>query len=583
MARSCGLRIGPRRFEFVVLEGSAKKHRITAFMASEFPQGEEEPIAAAAAVLKEAAKTHGIPSENIGVAIDTGLAAFRTLKLPFSDREKIEEVLKFEVENQLPQWNVDDVVVDWLAMEKSDTEAHLLVMAVPKVDLGKVLQICARAGLEPLEVDLEATAIVNASLAADICHVDDAQVLVHIGEYSTSVVVMDGGQVRSMRAIHMGALSHDSVAEPVEEGAAPPEGEAPPPIDEALAPEELQRRLEHAVSRIRRELGRTVSGARTAHPITAVYVAGIELPELVGTSVLDVPIYELDVFEEDSGQPAQGTAPLVVAYGMALRQLGAPNLGTSLRREELRYTGAFERIELPVAVAALLLVTWLAVFNIFEAVRMKARDRDVDLWRRSSNNFMLGRPAEGTAGSLEQPPESITKYIEDIRKLNKQEGVPADKNPELDPDRTRLEQMERVRQLLRVEIAELNKNLGNTGEITQPQSALEAMSLAVGTLEELGEQIGRASIRRIDSQYQAGRSGNTDTVRVQLNLSFWGETALQATEHMELFSKRLREKPWVVEVNDRGSNEMKEDTGIFVDNYTVICDLAKVQRKQADT
>ena len=36
MARSCALRIGPRRFELVVLEGSPKKHKITAYYAGEF-------------------------------------------------------------------------------------------------------------------------------------------------------------------------------------------------------------------------------------------------------------------------------------------------------------------------------------------------------------------------------------------------------------------------------------------------------------------------------------------------------------------------------------------------------------------
>ena len=37
MARSCGLRIGPRRFELVVLEGGPKKHRITAWMTGDLP------------------------------------------------------------------------------------------------------------------------------------------------------------------------------------------------------------------------------------------------------------------------------------------------------------------------------------------------------------------------------------------------------------------------------------------------------------------------------------------------------------------------------------------------------------------
>ena len=49
MARTCGIRIGPRRYELVVLDGSVKKHRIVAFQTGEFPQGGEDPLADAVA------------------------------------------------------------------------------------------------------------------------------------------------------------------------------------------------------------------------------------------------------------------------------------------------------------------------------------------------------------------------------------------------------------------------------------------------------------------------------------------------------------------------------------------------------
>src|SRR5882672_9658178 len=182
MARSCGIRIGPRRFEIVVLEGSAKKHRITAFKSGEFPQGGEDPTADAVAALKAAIKEHNIPLDATSIAVDTGLAAFRTLKLPSLDDSKVEEIIKFEVESQLPQWNIDDVVIDFLVLDRTEQETSLLVTAVQKGTLQRELDVCARAGVEPLEAELEATAMVNAALGADICHVDDAQVLLHIGE-----------------------------------------------------------------------------------------------------------------------------------------------------------------------------------------------------------------------------------------------------------------------------------------------------------------------------------------------------------------------------------------------------------------
>ena len=407
MARSCGLRIGPRRFELVVLDGSPKKHRITAFRTGEFPRDADDPVGAAVSVLKEAAKTASIPGDNVRLVIDSGLGAFRTLKLPFDDDSKIESVLKFEIEGQFPQWSIDDVVVDWLKLDSIEKETNLLVAAVPKVDVSAVLALCEQASIEPLETELETTAMINAALSADICHIDDAQVLVHIGETSTSVVVMDSGQVRSMRAIHVGALSWelaaggDEAAEApdagAEEGASDADAFAQAPTD----PEAVRKHLQQIVTRLQRELGRTLSGARTINEIDAIYVCGTELPDLVGSTVMDVPVYVLDVFEEDGGQPADGTAPLVVAYGAALAAIGGGHVEARLRREELRFAGKFEKLELPLAIAALLLVTWLSVFNIFEKHQFDLRTREVDAWLMSTLNYMEGDPAQGHRGRLE--------------------------------------------------------------------------------------------------------------------------------------------------------------------------------------
>lgn len=571
MARSCGIRIGPRRFELVVLDGSAKKQRMTAYRTGEFPQGGDDPTGDAVAVLKEALREHKVPPDATAIAIDSGLAAFRTLKLPSLDENKIEEVLKFEVESQLPQWSIDDVVVDFIVLDRTESETNLLVTAVPKVALQRELDVCSRAGIEPQEAELEATAMVNAALSADICHVDNAQVLVHIGEASTAVVVMDGGKVRSMRAIHIGALTHEpnAVAADAEDGALAP-------LAVEASAEDAQRRLEQARSRIRRELGRTLSGARTANPIEAVYVCGWELPELVGSTILDIPVYELDVFEEDSGQPAQGVAPLVVAYGVALRMLGGGTLRTSLRREELRFTGAFERLELPLAVAVLTLITGLAIFNIFEFKRATKLDGDLHAWLQSNRNFLLtdlSNPKNTKAGSLEGATPELEKFVLET-------ALPDDKKPEngVTSEYTRSEQLAQIELRLKNEIVKLNKDLGTGGEIAQPQSALEALTLVMATIDEFKGDLGRIGVRDAKSTYSGGRA--REIVEVTLNLSFFKDDShLAATQAHDQLKRELEAKPWVSEVKTRQLTPFPDNNGVYTDGFAVTCDLSKVERK----
>jgi hypothetical protein len=376
------------------------------------------------------------------------------------------------------------------------------------------------------------------------------------------VVVIDGGKVRSMRAIHIGALTHEPgpAAEPVEGAAAV--------VATPSSPEDLQRRLEPAISRIRRELGRTLSGARTANPISAVYVCGWELPDLVGTKILEIPVYELDVFEEDGGQPVQGAAPLVVAYGVALRLLGGGTLRANLRREDLRYTGAFERVELPLAVAILLLVTGLAVFNIFEGQRVRKLDKDYLSWLVSTKNFLINNPKEGQHGNLERPWDEIERFVAKT-------ALPTNDLPY-----TRLEQLQQIDRMLTIKCKQLNDDLGNTGDITLPQSAIEALTLVTNTIDDLKPEIGRVAIRQAKSRYSGGKVGGEDSVEVSLDLSFYKDDSSSAASHAhDDLTKALEAKSWVVRVEPKATKEFPDGKGIYTDSFTVVCNLAKLDRK----
>lgn len=571
MARSCGIRVGPRRFELVVIDGSPKKHKIVAHVLGELPRAsgdEAADLQEAAAALRQAAKEATVPHDNVAIAIDAGLGAFRTLKLPFSEKAKVEEVLKFEVESLLPHWSIDDVVVDFHMVEEAHDSSEFLITAVQKSDLRRPLALCEKAGVEPLEIELETSAMVNAALQGGLCPVDTAQVLVHIGEYSTSVVVIDGGKVREMRAIHIGALTSELSAPAAAEGEAP-EGEAsekPSPATVVEAPvdaAERQRRIEQAQKRIRRELGRTVSAARTAHALQAIHVCGWDVPELVGSTILDVPVKLLECFEGDSGAPLDVRGQLVVAYGVALRQLGGGVLEPSLRREELRYSGAFERVELPVAVLCLLLVTLLGVWNIFLYKDLDNSNAALRYWRDSAVNWLKGKPKEGQKGYIEyqdQAPKTI-KYLDSIDK---------------DTDRDLFAQMIEVKRLLNIEINSLEKELGQDAEISYPQSALAASTLVLDVLEKGGEAMGRPSLRRLRSTYHSGKvGGRPDSVDVTMDITFFAENQADAVANYEAFRSALKPKPWCMTVEERPTKALETGKGISVQSLTVQVDVSK--------
>ena len=164
MSQSIGIHLGERSFHLVALEGSLKRHKLVHASSGEIPVGE----GAAQVVierLREIVKEEKLRGESVYLAIDSGVAAFRTLTLPFDDREKIEEVIKFEIEGNLPQYDIDQVVVDFQVLSsKPGVESNLLVTAVPKDRLRGARGICERAGVVARGAVLGGAGLVDAAV-----------------------------------------------------------------------------------------------------------------------------------------------------------------------------------------------------------------------------------------------------------------------------------------------------------------------------------------------------------------------------------------------------------------------------------
>lgn len=572
MARSCGIHLGTRRFEMVVLDGGPKKQTLLAAEAGELDPDADNPGAA----LKEALAKHKVSKENVGLVIDAGGAAFRRLTLPLTDAAKIEQVLKFEVEKDLPQWDIDEIVADHLVMASNDLSSDLLVTAVPKEQLSAALATCERAGTEPYEVELETTAMVNAALYSDLCPIDTAQVLVHVGEHSTAVVIMDGGQVNEMRVMHLGALgakAPEAIAEEAAEGEAPQE-------DAGVGREQDQkeeRTIREALRRIRRELGRSISAARTRNDIETVYVCGVNLPGLVGESIMEIPVEEMSAFGLEGSQvkqdlPTEERGRWVVAFGAALRELGGAKLNPRLRREDLTYAGTWERVEFPLAVCSLLLATLLAVMFILQQKELMTLNvHGAGQWATYSNAYMMGD--RSVLGKLSPPPDDIRLFL---RKLKSGEGG-SDGKPFSDDYYAATK---RVDALLRIEVDKLKKELGADTSIQQPQSALVGTHLVLDLLER-HQKDWRPSIRHIDAVTQGmGKSTGSESVRVTVTLVLLADSTVAAVSNYEALLNELKLQPWHKKSERSNLVSLGNDKGVLIERMPIEVDVSVYYEQQ---
>ena len=297
----------------------------------------------------------------------------------------------------------------------------------------------------------------------------------------------------------------------------------------------------------------------------------MDLPNIAGTSIDEVPIERCDVIPESAGATDGDRGILAAAYGAALGRMGTPFIRGHLRREELRHTGKFERLELPLAVLGLLAVTFFLVQIIFLQEKIKLRNYDLLLWLKSSNSYaILGNPAEGYPGYLKDPPEDLVQYCEAA-----QEGR--------DSQRTRFQQLQQVQARLNNYILQAQKDLGQSGEITQPLSALEGAALVLGVIDELGkDKVGRFSIRKLDVQFRKQAGRNPDRVEVSMDMTFFAPDTLIATEHWTNMRAAIQDQPWCVgEVEGRDNRNLSTGGGIYLDNIRIVVDPLKAEDKKA--
>src|SRR5262245_30128157 len=565
MSQSIGIHLSERRFRLVALECSLKKHKVVCAVSGEIQSGEgaaEEVVER----LREIAKEHKLGADSVYLAIDSGVAAFRNLTLPFDDREKIEEVIKFEVEGNPPQFDIEQVVVDFLVLSsKPGVESNLLVTAVPKERLRNALALCEKSGLEALDAELEGTALFDAAFESGALVEEEGTVLIYVGDTSTTVAVADGRRLASLRASRAGAFQprsgepEEAVDAPVEAKEGEPAKSAP--AKSAASSEPDAARLAATAQRIRRELVRTLSGAQTTSEIRHVFVCGHHLPGLQGEKLLDAEVRVLPFAPSGS---ALGTE-FVVAYGAALRGYEGGTLRPNLRREELRFSGRLERLELPLAVFSLLLFTLLFVQFIVLDKQLQWRDEgtkdskgDMQIWLEESNARVFADANNPRAVRLPDAPAPLAAYA-----ARAQAGQEAG---------TKFQQIQTLRNKLKEAVTSVSRDLGQISEIKQPQSALTATTLIMQTIASMGENF-RVGIRRYEARFENGQAGKDDYVTVRLDTDFFGANSLEDTQNYNRLETAFKKQPWCMQFEGKSSKPL--DNAIVVDNLTIQVNVEK--------
>jgi type IV pilus assembly protein PilM len=314
----------------------------------------------------------------------------RIVKLPFSDRKKLEQVIPFEVEGYTP-FNIEDMVVSYHIVNVEEGEAQILALLAKKDVVRDHLEILGRVDISPKIVDLDVLALYTISSIMPQTG-EDPFSIADIGASKTSLCIIDGGHVSMIRTLPIGG---DAITRAIQGEFDLPYEEAEKGkilhgiiLEEGEEPQE-ERRFSHCITSSLSPLIREMK--QTFHSYEADHHKGVHRVFLCGgTSALGnlipylsrelgVEAEPLDVLDAPFSRLPSGAVPAgLIPHGLGLGLRGVGNGRVSqvnFRRNEFALRSEIREIKgrLLVGGIIMLAILLLVFFDLYLKMDMKQR------------------------------------------------------------------------------------------------------------------------------------------------------------------------------------------------------------------
>jgi len=212
MAKAVGVEINESRVKLLSVDAGGKRPKILQFHEVEIPVDPARSWEEGAAdALKTAFVKTKSSKAKVVVSIDSGEAVLREVSLPFREDDKIRRTIHSEMESLIHNHAIEDLVVDYFKIDEHEKGSVLLAAAVPKAVLDDRLSLCQIAGVDPLAIDLDVSAIFNTLLHTGAIDSDDPLLVVYGTPKFTKILHIENKRPTSIRTIRFSLPSPSTV------------------------------------------------------------------------------------------------------------------------------------------------------------------------------------------------------------------------------------------------------------------------------------------------------------------------------------------------------------------------------------
>jgi|GEM_PF-5443573 type IV pilus assembly protein PilM len=443
-----GLDIGSYSVKVSTVSASFRTLQWTNFREYVIPHGERDrPERAADEALQKVAEAARELNPMAVTAIGADRVMTRFVALPFSDRKRIDSVLGFELEGQLP-YGVDDFLYAYERLPSvEENHSTVFAAAVTRQHMGAHLEKLSELGLDPRVVTINAAAYLN--LGAHI-QAGECTALIDIGHHTSDICIMLDGELVLARSVGRAGLGvTQAIAERLElsfeeaEELKHTEGRLPGPDSgqdvpivgaavEALSPllVAIRQSIRAQAERTQRSVDSIFLTGGTSRLVNIRHWLQAEL----GVTVNNVSLSTMPFCKVN--QPDHDLDGAAVSLGLALMPTREAQRTENLnfRRGQYGYEGDFkflrDKMKTLIAMAAVLLIaglSWAYVLNARlekKLVNQRALLSDFtgEHLGKASKNFKktverLKRPQQTQKGETGFPPMSAIAVLDTITRI----------------------------------------------------------------------------------------------------------------------------------------------------------------------
>ncbi|GEM_PF-1980582 len=391
MGRAVGVEINDSRVKIITVESTAKRTRILSYHEEGIPVDPAknwDDLAQEA--LKQAFATSRASKGRVVASIDSGDALLRDVTLPFKEDDKIRKTIHAEVESLVHNYTIEDLIVDYFKTGETEKGSVLMAAAVPKPIVEKRLRLLSGAGVDPVALDLDVSALFNTFLNAGAIDTDDPLLILYGTPKFTKILLVENKRPTSIRTIRFSLPTTEQIAHEKEERRQAAMWETKEvgheiPIvvledtDHARFEDLDQESQNSLIGILAKEISRfLLANAASASPAQILISGEYETEEaahlLEAATRIPVRTYNLlDVLEHPfkEGEP-HISAKLAVPLGLALKGCEVDVLGMDFRKDKFSYSKKFETVKTTALVTLELFIVLLATVALH--FHFKARD-----------------------------------------------------------------------------------------------------------------------------------------------------------------------------------------------------------------